>query len=131
MRSRVTSPDLPLPPDLARLRDRYASADRQQNERSINEIAGAMGWSRSRTERWMRAEIEAERWTKRPALVNQKQGWLFREIAGDTQPVHQTQADPGVHERAGRCGVSTDFEPTNGGRRRTGRPRKAGKASGR
>jgi hypothetical protein len=126
MRSRAGSLDLPLPPDLARLRDRYAFADRQQNERTILEIATAIGKSRSAAERWMLDEIAAGRWTRREGYVNGKVGWYYSEANG--QPIRKTQADPGVLQRTGRGGLFADWEPVGGSRRRTRGPRKARQA---
>lgn len=124
-RASVESLDIPLPPDLQRLSERHRLDERQDGEHSLVEIMAVMpGKSRTAVERIMIGEVEAGRWTRRHGYVNHKLGWLYREVAGG-QSVRSAQADPGIHERAGRGGVFTDFESVTGGRRSARGPRKA------
>jgi hypothetical protein len=116
-----------LPPDLDRLFQRHARHGRHQGEWSAREIAERSGEELQTVERALMKEVSAGRWGRRAAIVNGRKGYLYWEIDGDQQP-RTAQADPGVHQRFGRGGLFTDFEPVERGRRRAGQTRKAREA---
>lgn len=123
-RPTISYSDDDLPPDLQRLSKAYLQSERRPGERSVLEIMRALKWPRGKVQGMLDAAMEQGLWERREGMPSGRKGYWYREVDSG-QSVRAAQADPGVHERAGRGGVFTDLEPADRG---GGRTRRAGKA---